>query len=924
MSMNPIGEHVFLFTDMEGSTRLWERFPIAMRAALARHDAILREASERRQGHVFRTIGDAFCVAFPDANAAVEAAVEAQRNLAGEDWKTVGTIKVRIGIHGGEAEYREGDYYGSALNRVARIRDTASGGQVIVSESVKFAYEETTGGAGDIRFLDRGSHRLKDIPEPVRLFQVCAEGLPERFPPLKTLSTHPHNLPAPAGAFIGRDAELQEICSLLTGEGIRLVTLTGFGGMGKTRLAQEVGRRVLERFPDGVWFVDLAGLETHEQVLPAIVRTLGLREEAANSLLEQLIAFLSEKRLLLIPDNFEQVLDAAPEIAELLRRCASLAILATSRSPLDLRAEYTYELPPLSPEEGQELFRTRAQQANRRFAADVADAVLRAEVAAVCDDLDGVPLAIELAAAQVRRLSVAEIRIALAERLRLLTSQMRDMPVRHLSLRNTIDWTYDRLTIGEKADFRCITVFADGFSAEAATVLFPPPDPVDPMNPVDPAETERRLSLLADHSLIRIDLAGETSGAGARYRVLESLRQYGHEKLREAGEWETVRTRHRDWALVFAEAATGEPEALERAETLDRLEREHGNFRLALDWCLREATEAVPGLRLAVALQPLWEIRGYFREGRHYPERLLEASGDGASPTLRAAAFRMTGQFAWFRSEFADAERCFERSLSLADVVGDRVAAATALRRLGDVSYAQGDYARAEARQRECLAVYEALDDRAGISDTLTNLGNIAFSQGRPDDALPYYRRSLEAATELGDLRRQGNALNNLGMLARERKELPLARSLFERNLTVRRQLNDRHGEALARHNLAGTLLSLGEIERASEEARLAIIAFYELEDRRLIAFGLDLLASLLLQTARFEEAVRFTGAAASLRERIGIAPPPHVEESQDACQRAARAEMGAAAVTAAAAHGATMTPEELLARIEALCGRPV
>jgi class 3 adenylate cyclase len=473
----PSGTVTFLFTDIEGSTALWERDSAAMQRAVERHLAILRDAIAAHDGVLFKTIGDAVQAAFGTASQALAAAIVAQAALQAEPWPDPpGPLRVRMALHAGVAEPVAGDYLAPSLNRLARLLAAGHGGQILVTEVVRRLLEGPHPAQATFRSL--GEHRLRDLLEPEEVFQVVAPGLEQRFPPLRSLPSHPTNLAAPATPLIGRDAEIGEILRLLEGEA-RLLTITGPGGTGKTRLALEVAAEALSRFPDGVYFVDLSPLRDPVYVTPTIAGVLGVREAASEPLRDTLARYLAQRRLLLVLDNCEHVLEAAFDIVALLAAAPHLAILATSREPLHVQAEQEYPLAPLPLPAAQSeadlatlsripsvaLFVARAQAIDSRFALTAENAVA---VAAICRRLDGLPLAIELAAARVRLLPPAALLARLERRLAILTGGARDLPARQRTLRDTIAWSHELLTPEEQLLFRRLAVFVGGFTLEGA------------------------------------------------------------------------------------------------------------------------------------------------------------------------------------------------------------------------------------------------------------------------------------------------------------------------------------------------------------------------------------------------------------------------------------------------------------------------
>ncbi len=638
----PAGTVTFLFTDIEGSTKLWEAQPAAMQAALARHDALLREAIENANGYVFKTVGDAFCAVFTTASEALDAVLAAQLALVSESWPEETPIKVRMALHTGAVESRDNDYFGQPINRVARLLSTAHGGQSLLSQTTYDLVRDYLPESVSLR--DLGIHQLKDLARPEQVFQVLHPLLPADFPHIKSLSTHPNNLPQQITSFVGREKETKELKSLL--ESCRLVTLTGSGGTGKTRLSLQIAADVLERYPDGVWLVEFAPLTDSNLVVSTVASVLGLKEEVDKPLQRTLTEHLKNKHLLLILDNCEHLLTVCAKLADaLLRTCPQVVILASSREGLGISGETTYRVPSLSlpdpkrPQtlaslshyESVRLFIDRAVQVQVSFAVtnEMAPAL-----ASICHRLDGIPLAIELAAARVRSLSVEDINSKLDQRFRLLTGGSRTALPRQQTLRSLIDWSYDLLSEVEKALLCRLCVFAGGWTLESA-------EAVCAGDVVEDWEILDLLTSLYDKSLV----VSEPSGSGTRYRLLETIRQYSRDHLLESGEEDIFRGRHLSHFLALGELAEPQMIGPDQVMWLDRLELEHDNLRTALEWSGDSSFggDSSSGLHLVGAISRFWEVRSYFSEGRDRLSRVLAAAGAGADVAIRAKALSWGG-----------------------------------------------------------------------------------------------------------------------------------------------------------------------------------------------------------------------------------------------------------------------------------------
>src|SRR6516165_5771114 len=632
----PSGTVTFLFTDIEGSTNLLRQLGDRYADALSDYRRLLRDAFRAWGGHEVDTQGDAFFVAFPRASDALAASIVAQRATAAHAWPDGAKLRVRMGLHTGEPLSADTGYVGMDVNRAARVCAAAHGGQILVSEATRILVEEDLPEGVSLR--DLGEHRLKDLARPQRLFDVIVADLSVDFPPVKSLNVLPNNLPTQLTSFIGRDREIAEIKALLAQD--RLLTLTGPGGAGKTRLALQVAADVLEGFKDGVWLVELAPLSNPDLVAQAIASAVNVREQPGRPILSTLTDDLQRKHLLVVLDNCEHVVDACARLANtMLRACPNLRILATSREALGIAGETSWRVPSLSlpdPERLPTLESLSAYEAVRLFI-DRAVAALPTFtvthenapwIAQVCHRLDGIPLAVELAAVRVKSLSVQQIASRLDDRFRLLTGGSRVGLPHHQTLRAAMDWSYDMLSEPERGGLRHVAVFASGFALEAA-------EAVSEGDGVDASEVLDLVVRLVDKSLV----VAEEQGGKVRYRLLETVRQYGRERLQESAETEAVKRRHRDWYLEFAERVGLNLFGAEQAVWFDRLQVEQGNLRAALTWSIEnEAIEAAS--RLVAVLWRFWAVRGYFEEGSGWLQAVLEAAkrSSDAPPAFRAKA----------------------------------------------------------------------------------------------------------------------------------------------------------------------------------------------------------------------------------------------------------------------------------------------
>ena len=665
----------FVFSDVEGSTKLLERHPEAYGAAIARHHELLEQAVERRGGVVFETIGDAVYAAFADPVAAVEAAADGQLALLDEDWGELAAIHVRMGIHTGRVERRGAHYFGTPLYRCARVTATAHGGQVVLSEATARLVENALDGRASL--LDLGSHRLKDMLEPERVYQLVRDPLPSRFPELRSAGGRPNNLPAEVKSFVGRREELETLRGLLAGGGTRLVTLTGPGGSGKTRLAIRAAADLLEPFKDGVFLVDLTPLASASLVIPAIAQVLNVQETAGRSLADSVATHLAGREMLLVLDNFEHVVDAAPEVAGVLAAAARVRVLATSRVPLHVQGESEVDVGPLPvPAPGAsledvvaapavQLFAERAREIRAEFAVTAANAPAVAEI---CRGLDGLPLAIELAAARTRLLSPEKMLPRIERRLGLLTGGSADLPSRQRTLRDAIGWSYDLLAEREQTLFRRLAVFRGGCTLDAAEALCGDGD-VDVLD---------ALTVLSEHSLLRTrwNELGEP-----RFQMLETIAEFARERLDESGDAPELARRHAEFFAALAEEAAPHLQTdAARQQWLRRLSDDRDNIRTALAWSVAN-DEASPALRILGSVWLWWWLS--FGEGVAWAERVL-ALPSAAEPTRDRARALFTAEIcAAGAGDLAAIVRYADEAVATSTAVGDDPTLALALGLLG-------------------------------------------------------------------------------------------------------------------------------------------------------------------------------------------------------------------------------------------------
>ncbi len=807
-----------------------------MRVALAQHDEILRHSFEAQGGYIFKTVGDAFCVAFDTAPAAFVAALEAQRALHAAKWDGVGELKVRMALHTGVAEPRDGDYFGPSLNRVSRILSSAHGGQVLLSLPAQELVRDYLPTGVQLRHL--GEHQLRDLARPEHLFQLIAADLPSAFPALRSLESVPNNLPVQLTSFVGRDREMAEVKRLLAST--RLLTLTGMGGTGKTRLSLQVAADVGERFEDGVWLVEFATIEDPSLIVETVARALELRQEAERPLQATLTAFLRNKQLLLILDNCEHVVSACARLAEtLLRSCPRLRILASSREPLAIAGETAWPVPPLSlPDHWRELSagpdaveRLTQYEAVRLFIerATIARPAFQVSnenvhlVAQICWRLDGIPLAIELAAARVRVLTLQQIVERLDDRFHLLTTGSRTAVPRQQTLRALIDWSYDLLTESERNLLMRLSVFARGRTLEAIEAVCGG-DGLEAWEIVD------LLSQLVDKSLVTVE---KTPEFGARYFMLESIWDYASEKLVASGESARYRERHLDYFLRFAEDAAPKLRGSDQREWLERVDQEEINFRFAV-----EASEELPGqipkgLRLLTAIQRYIEVRGLFKETREVLARLLAHPDAAPRDLIRARALAAAGRLAWI------ADACPE----------------------------------CKKVQEEALSIFRELSDTQGVAGALADLAFLALDEADITSARTLLEEAHELARTLNVPRITAHVQHVRAALAASERDFAQALALEEESLAIYRRHGDLWAALIVRWGIGMNAAALEKYDAAREQFAECLRGGLDLGNRWGVSYPLEAFAALAVAERQYERAARLFGAAEVQRSRSGLVP---------------------------------------------------
>src|SRR5215203_4099896 len=910
MSSPPTGTVAFLFTDIEGSTRMWEQDSEAMSEALARHDELLGDTIERCGGYVFKIVGDAFCCTFPNAPDALGAALVAQRALLGQESEKTGPLRVRMALHMGAAEERDGDYFGPPLNRVARLLSAAHGGQVLLSLPTQELVRDQLAAQTTLR--DLGEHRLKDLFRPERVFQLSAPGLPSEFPPLRTLDAYRNNLPLQPTPLVGREKEASEVCDLLRAEETRLLTLTGPGGIGKTRLALQAAADLLDEFPDGAFFVPLATLTEAELLPPAVAEMVGVKETGEQPLDEGIKDYLSERRLLLVLDNLEQVLGAAPAVTELLAVAPGLKVLATSRAPLALYGEHEYAVPPLSlPDVRQlpdiaalsqyaavSLFIERAQAAKAEFEVTSESAPAVAEI---CVRLDGLPLAIELAAARIKMLPPKAMLQRLSSRLKLLTGGARDLPERQRTLRATIEWSFALLDEGEQLLFGRLAVFSGGRTLEAIETICDAEGDL-------PVEAFEGVSSLVDKSLLRQE---EGPNGEPRFVMLETVHEFARDKLEESAEAEQIKRAHAQYFLTLAEEAPPELRSPDQLEWLERLEAEHDNMRAALSWALGRK-EVEVSLRLGGALGWFWSVRGYHSEGRRWLEEALAMDGRG-SPEVRAMALAGAAVLAEEQGDLDRAQEACQEGLELLAHEGREASEAklNLLECLGWVACLREEYGQAQQLYEESLALSREMSDSWWIASSLSSLASVSGFQGDSERAIALYEKSMDLFREQGAKQSLAFCLNNLAMVVCSQGDLGRDAQLTEEAVALQRELGTRGGASIGLCNLGWIALLQDHLGRAADLYRESLSLAWDSGLNPQVQSALEGFTCVAGAKGDAERAARLWGAAQALHETKGIPRDTDFLAEADTRISAVRSGMGEEIWEEAWRKGRAMTLDE-------------
>ncbi|MEX2184427.1 MAG: adenylate/guanylate cyclase domain-containing protein [Chloroflexota bacterium] len=888
----PVGTVTCLFSDIEGSTRLELDLGTGpYRTVLERHQALLRAAIAAHDGHEQSTEGDSFFVIFPAAADAVRAATDAQRAITTEPWPDGITLRVRMGLHTGELEATADGVIGYAINRAARVTAAAHGGQVMLSDATRALVADDLPAGVTVR--DLGEHRLKDLKAPERLFQLVIDGLPSDFPPPRASGTRPDNLPTQLTTFVGRERELAEAGALLAST--RLLTLTGPGGTGKTRLSLELAAAAVERFPDGRWFVPLDAVRDPDLVVPTIGRALGLADSKDRPALDTLADSLGQRRALLVLDNFEQVVAAGRAVADLLRRCPNVTCIVTTRIALHVSGEQEYPVPGLptppdpsrlsemgrlnlsremrdiNPEtvasyEAVRLFVARAAAVRPGFA--VTDENVAA-IAALVSRLHGMPLAIELAAVRIKLLSPDRILARLDHHLAVLTDGSRDLPERQQTLRGAIAWSYDLLDDGARRLLDRLSVFRGGATPDMAEEVCGPAGDVG-------GEVVDRLGELVDQSLVRLDDDGDEP----RFAMLETIREFAAEMLTSRDDHDETARRHAAAMLAFAQRAAAGLSGADQRAWLDRLERDHDNARAAIEWSVDH--DPTTAARLAFALWRFWQQRGYLNEARSRLEAMDAAVRD-VDPVDRARFAEALGGVAYWQSDLAMATHWYDVALRTWRSLDQPSEIANAL------------YNRAYA-------------DMIAVMDGTVGAPQVAAARAMLTEALAIYQAH-------GDVGGEGNIVWGLGSFSYFTADAATAESWFRRALDLHRTAGDRTMETWSLHMIALAVIGQHRFDEARQVARHALQHFHEAGDISGVTLVLDDLALVALADGDRVRAGRLWGGARRLQQRTGTMLADYVERNSVLFGVPTPNEaLSQAELDQAAAEAAAMSLDELVA----------
>ncbi|MEJ2302060.1 MAG: adenylate/guanylate cyclase domain-containing protein [Anaerolineales bacterium] len=826
----------FLFSDLVDSTVLWEKYPEAMQAALSRHDHILKDSIIQHGGRLIKSTGDGIHAAFVAPAAAVFAAIAAQKSMQSESWDNTPPLRIRIGLHTGKAQYRQGDYYGSTVNRAARLMSIGHGGQILLSQATQELVKDDL--PDRIVLQDMGLHTLRGLTRPEQVYQILVPGLLAEFPPLNSVEIRLNNLPAQTSLFIGRKHELAAITGLFRREDVRLVTLTGIGGIGKTRLSLQVSAEVLNDYRNGVYFIELAPVTDTDLLGSAIAGTLQVKEAGSEPILKTLLEYLKDKEMLLVLDNFEQIIDAAPLIGKIISAAPKVDILVTSREVLSISGEHIYPVPPLdlpkrngkvtldtlAEYESSQLFLDRAKAANPAFEVNEENAAFIAEI---CMNLEGLPLAIELAAARTRMFTPKKLLERLSDRLNLLKGGGRDLPARQQTLRGMVDWSYNLLSDEEQRLFACLAIFSGGWTLEAAENICGSSLNIDVLD---------GLESLVDKSLIQVERDFEDE---PRFKMLETIHVYAYERLQSGGDLAAVQPAHADWFLEFAEEGEQGLFGKDSDVWTKRLQAEEENFRQVLEGCETGQLDPEVGVRMAGALRFFWEETGKFSEGRGWLRSMLSVSTE-SPPAVRAKALCGDGVLAYWQGDWNQVSTRLSEALDIGRQTGDQLIIGEALHFLAHAAQSNGENERGVQLLAESFETFRQLEHQWGLTRSLVCLADAWRLLGEYEQAAIHFEEVL-------------------AMMRNRPKNLLFAALLS---------------------NFGNVLNRKGEVERAAAYFREGVEVGQSIGNAMIMAYLLDGLAGNAVLTGRPERAARLLGASKALFNSVGVSSMTPIDKS--------------------------------------------
>jgi predicted ATPase/class 3 adenylate cyclase len=904
----PSGTVTFLFTDIEGSTERWERYRQAMQAAVGRHEDILHAAINAHDGYVFKTVGDAFCATFRTAPDALGAALDAQRELAKEDFSAVSGLKVRMAVHTGLSYERSGDYFGPTVNRVARLLSIGHGGQVLVSGAASdLAQGELP---PKITFRDLGAQRLKDLAQPEQVYQLVAPDLTQDFPPLRSLDALPNNLPIQVTSFVGRDEELALVKQRLSKT--RLLTLVGAGGIGKTRLALQAGAELLDQYEDGVWLIEFGSVSDPDLVPSVVAGVLSVAKVENRSLIESVVYALRPKSTLLILDNCEHLVEPLAKVIDaILHGCPHVRLLASSRQGLGVDGEALHRVSSLAVPDSLDgltaqhaasfgaiaLFVERAGAIVDTFA--LTDANVRT-VANICQRLDGIALAIELAAPRLKALSVEQLSDRLAERFRLLTGGKRTALQRQQTMRALIDWSYDLLSEAEKMLLRRVAIFAGGWTLDAATEICAD-EHLETWDVLD------LMTSLVDKSLV----VAELQGTSQRYRLLESTREYALEKLDATGERQVLARKHAEY---FTRVARSADQAFARTPLqpwMAPLELEVENFRAALNWSLIERRAVQLGAAIAGSLESLWIEGGMEAEGRQWVNAALGFDRELVPDAELSRLFLASAAIYGYEGERV--VQAAKRAIELYEQLGDRIGVARARFELAQGLFRMGRDADMEQPLREALETFRSAGDAYWTARCLDRAGLAFMLRGDVDPARKTLSDALAVYQARGDDTGCDRVLANLGELEFAVGNADRAIELVQEALAIDLRLKRKSNVAISYNNIAAYRTSIGQYDEARNSARAGLRTAREAQHPVMVGIAVQHLALIAALRGDARRSAQLTGYSDAAFKNAGSQREPTEQKSYERIMATLREHLDETQLSSALAEGGAMQEDQAI-----------